>query len=299
MLYTKIRMDFKYAEKGRFYRVLLIKGNPDLLSLGVALGDAVGVAFEHCFLITCNKRKTCYVMAPFMEDPMPGYCLLSNHWMEELPEEFDFEYDTGDGYDFHCKRYKKQVEVDSQQRLIVLEGAGQGVWEDNIHTLGAYLSGELAGDAEEDLDRGYAKPWNVEIEHFGDFDLPLDIDSFNKKLAKLYPKDCKIIEKGEIDYIKQNKVNTQDYFGEEEKGADDIFPDDIYRDVDSLIAWDQRIGGIFDELEESYGGRTARNLIAATYFRDYYIAIMMKQKMDPEQLALELDSLKKRLKKSA
>lgn len=299
MLYTKIRMDFKYAEKGRFYRVLLIKGNPDLLKLGVALGDAVSVAFEHCFLITCNKRATCYVMAPFMEEPLPGYCLLSSHSLDELPEEFDFEYDTGDGWDFHCKRYKKQVEMDSAQDLILLEGAGLGVWEDNIRTLYAYLSGELPGDAEEDFDKGYAKPWNMEINHFSDFDLPLDIKKLNKRLSKAYPKDCKTIEKGERDYIKESGLDVSEYLGDDEEDEPmDIFPKEVYDAVDDLITWDQPIGEAYDKLEDAYGGEIARNLVASTYFRDCYIAALMKIEMDFDLLAEELESLVELLMKS-
>ena len=110
MTYTKIRLDFKYGPKNRFYRVVLIKGNPDLFKLCVELGTAVGAAFEHCFLITCKRREVHYVMAPFMEEPLDGYKYLRNYHLNDLPDSFDFEYDTGDGWDFSCKRYKKIIE---------------------------------------------------------------------------------------------------------------------------------------------------------------------------------------------
>ena len=35
MTYTKIRLDFNYEPKGRFYRVVLVKGNPDLFERGI------------------------------------------------------------------------------------------------------------------------------------------------------------------------------------------------------------------------------------------------------------------------
>lgn len=63
MAYTKIRLDFEYGPKGRFYRVVLVKGNPDLYRLGVYFGSALGATFEHAFMITSKKRDVSYVPA--------------------------------------------------------------------------------------------------------------------------------------------------------------------------------------------------------------------------------------------
>lgn len=49
MIYTKIRIDFKYGPKERFYRVILVKEDINLFNLGVGLGLALGAEFEHCF----------------------------------------------------------------------------------------------------------------------------------------------------------------------------------------------------------------------------------------------------------
>ena len=95
MQYTKIRLDFKYGPKNRFYRVILIKGNPDLFKLSVELGTAVGAAFEHCFLITCKRREVHYVMAPFMEEPLDGYKYLRNYHLNDLPDSFKIEITSG------------------------------------------------------------------------------------------------------------------------------------------------------------------------------------------------------------
>lgn len=247
MLYTKIRMDFKYADKGRFYRVLLIKGNPDLLTLGVALGDAVSAEFEHCFLITTGRKGPSYVMAPFMEDPLPGYCALARHTLDELPEHFDYEYDTGDGWDFACKRYKKKVELDSKQDVILLEGAGQGVWEDNIGTLYDYFAGRISKDSgEEDPDNGIAKPWNFSIDTYGEFDSPLDIDSLNDDLASKFPADCRLIKKQENDYIKKNEINMDDYTHDDASGDVQIFPESLYLDIEEQISTKKRAEKVFN-----------------------------------------------------
>ena len=129
MIYTKIRVDFKYGPKGRFYRVILVKEDINLFNLGVGLGLALGAEFEHCFLITERNLHKEYVMAIFIEDPVPGSRYLANYTLNDLGEKFDYEYDTGDGWDFTCRKYKRKVELDSKEDIIVSEGAGQGIWE--------------------------------------------------------------------------------------------------------------------------------------------------------------------------
>ncbi len=41
----KIRLDFKYCERGRFYRTLLVKENINLIDLGCAIVTAFNGAF--------------------------------------------------------------------------------------------------------------------------------------------------------------------------------------------------------------------------------------------------------------
>ena len=48
--YIKIRADFKYAEKGRFYRVFLVKEDMPLGELGEFIVTIFGGTMEHYFL---------------------------------------------------------------------------------------------------------------------------------------------------------------------------------------------------------------------------------------------------------
>ncbi len=211
MKYTRITMAYIDGPKDRFYRVVLVKGNPDLFELGTYLGLAVGAEFEHCFLISEVNSKSTYVMSPFMEEPMDGYKYLRNYHLSDLPSDFTYEYDTGENWNFICKKYKITVEVDSDQNIIIVDGKGQGIWEDNAHALHALFSGEIDPNAtEDDEENGIYKPWNFEIEKFGDFDLPLNIKKMNNKLKKA-PKIYKELLDGEIAYAKLNKVCLDDY----------------------------------------------------------------------------------------
>lgn len=46
-----------------------------------------------------------------MEDPRSGSKYLGNHHLEELPNIFEYNYDSGDGWDFHCRKYKKYMKL--------------------------------------------------------------------------------------------------------------------------------------------------------------------------------------------
>lgn len=68
-------------------------------------------------------------------------------------------------------------------RIILFEGKGQGIWEDNISSLYALFSGEICPDFDcEDEEKSYFKPWNFVINKYGDFDLPLNLDEINETL---------------------------------------------------------------------------------------------------------------------
>lgn len=210
MQYTKIRLDFKYGPKNRFFRTLLVKGNPNLFELGVILGTSLGATFEHCFLFRCHPRSI-YVMAPLMEDRMDGYKYLGNYHLKDLPKKFTFEYDTGDGWDFNCIKHDEKVEMISKKRTIILEGKGQGIWEDNIRSLYAYFEGEITADcSEEDEEKGIFKPWNFEIEKYSDFDLPLNIEEMNETLEEEFLMNYNELLKGENAYLREINVGLDD-----------------------------------------------------------------------------------------
>lgn len=180
MNYTKIRLDFKYAEKNRFFRVVLINGNPKLDKLGLLFVHALGGEMVHEFLYHANNTR--YVPQAWLEEWDEGEALEGKS-LSDLSSNFEFYYDTGDGWDFKCMKYAKEVILNDDKPIIVLDGAGMGIWEDNIQTLYAYLSGEIDPKfSKEDEERGIHKPWNHKINRYSDFDKPLNITKLNEDL---------------------------------------------------------------------------------------------------------------------
>lgn len=66
----------------------------------------------------------------------------------------------GDGYKFRVHQYKNLVEHESDKDIILIDGKGQCIFEDNIFALCNYLDGYFDGYS---TDEDYL-PWNYPLE---------------------------------------------------------------------------------------------------------------------------------------
>ncbi len=208
MKYTRITLDFK-ENPLKFNRTILVKGNPDLNKLATFFSFILGATFEHCHLIKTDNEH--YVMACFMEEAsFITQKYLGNYKLSDLPKNFIFEYDTGEGYEFDCEIIDV-IDYDSRYSFILEDAHGQGIWEDNISSLYAYLDGDIdPEDTENDEEKGYYLPWNFDNEKFGDFDNPLDIDEINETLTKDFSRILSIQKKNEKEYIEETNIKLDD-----------------------------------------------------------------------------------------
>ncbi len=195
MKYQKLKLEFKYGPKGRFYRVVLVKKGLNLRTLGCYLVEALGGELEHMFLY--KDKNNHYEDETWLDDSFFMYTRIkefdyTKYTLDDLSQHFDFCYDTGDGYDFICTRYKTEVEMDdeefSDRPLIILNGKGQGIREDNIGTLYDLFNGKIDPNLNHEIEEeGIYFPWNHQINKFGDFDEPLDIEALNESLVYCDP----------------------------------------------------------------------------------------------------------------
>ena len=177
MNYKKIRLDFKYCERGRFFRTILVAEDINLVNLGCAIVAAFNGEFEHFF--TFEKGRTQYVPKSFGQWGTYDEKFLNDYTLEVLGDSFTFTYDMGDNYEFKAKVYKKiyELEPEDGEEVLLIDGAGQGIWEDNICSLIAYLDGDIDPELSESCEEeGIFLPWNFDNETFGDFDKAFDID---------------------------------------------------------------------------------------------------------------------------
>lgn len=182
MIYRKITVRFKYFPT-RLSRKMYVRADLDLFTLGVAILATLDATFEHYFVFH-DKRKR-FVPENFEEFFDENEDFMTNYYFAQLSNKFVLEYDTGDGWEFEIKVSERPFDIRSRKFVHLIDGVGQGIWEDNMRSLYAYLSGELSSDdTEENLDKGYCLPWNFSNEKYGDFDQPLDIDEKNESMQQ-------------------------------------------------------------------------------------------------------------------
>ena len=167
MEYRRIRISYEDG-KDRFYRVLDIRNDLNLVYAGIIFCSSLGCEFVHHFMFRYEKQA--YVPESFMGDSFTGWKPMKEHSLKELGESFIFEYDTGDGWGFICETVSL-FEKDDMAFAYLIDGKGQGIWEDNRYSLDRYLEGKVAADAScSEEDELIQLPWNYENDCFGDFD---------------------------------------------------------------------------------------------------------------------------------
>lgn len=171
MIYKKVKLEFNDA-KERLSRTLLIKENTNLVVVGAIFCSALRTAFEHNYYFIKNKKN--YSPDAFIKEGPSGLFddfPMKKFTLKDLGASFTFIYDSGDYWDFDCKVSKKDVEVKGNKLAYLIDGKGQGIWEDNKYSLMAYINGEIDAKSNmHDEKNGYSLPWNFENNKYGDFD---------------------------------------------------------------------------------------------------------------------------------
>lgn len=208
MKYTRIKIKFEDYED-RFYRTFLVKSNIDLYKFATFLGFVINSTFEHSYYIDTKDDE--YVPSSLMES---GYKktvkYLGKYYLKDLPSTFNFTYDLGDDYKFKCYK-QKEIELDSRKTFILEDAKGQGVWEDNIYSLRAYLDGEIDPNLDQDDDiNGYYLPWNFNNTCFKDFDNEIDINKVNEDLCSNFSYIFNRLKQIEISYINYYNLDLDD-----------------------------------------------------------------------------------------
>ena len=232
MKYTRISIKFD-EYKDRFNRTILVKGDPDLFKFETFLAFILKSEFEHSYFIYTKNDE--YVMSPFMlSDAFKKTKKYSgNYHLSDLPKNFEFLYDMGDEYLFKCRK-EGIIEIDSRKEFILESAKGQGIWEDNIYSLCAYLSGEIkASKRTNDPQNGFFLPWNFENRTFGDFDKEIDIEEENERISKSFSSILSYFRKNEKEYIETYNISLED-IEPEENNFDKYRLKDEFEDEDVL-----------------------------------------------------------------
>ncbi|MGM9970523.1 MAG: hypothetical protein ACI35S_09040 [Anaeroplasma sp.] len=261
MNYKKVKLSFKYCSPKRFYRTLLVKEDTNLVDLGCAIVTAFKGTFEHFFLFN-TKTKT-YNPSVFLEDyRFENDVLMDDYKLSDLGNKFEFTYDTGDGWDFNGTVTDSNVEV-TKEDIILIDGAGQGIWEDNIHTLYAYLNGKIDPDSiDEDEENGYYPPWNMNIEKYSDFDNAFDLEVEKELFSDLYKQNI-------YEYKQNLGINSSSDFDDEDEDSKCFFPPEFYDFIMAFVKEGIKnidfMGEVYNKLLENHKPKEAKELIAKEF----------------------------------
>lgn len=225
MNYKKLKVTDKYFPK-RFYRVIAIREDISLIKLGHIIGESINCWFEHGFLF--KSEVGTFVPTVWLEDdsPFDYYLPLNKYNLSTLGDSFTFEYDTGEGYEFDCKLMKTEYKYGDEYEnplAFVIEGKGQGIFENDHGTLNRYLEGEIDPNSSEEDEKDYMfLPMNMSFETYGDFDKPLELD-----MMVYYDDDLEHTEKeyinGEREYLGDelyDAILTDEYYDLENEDED-------------------------------------------------------------------------------
>lgn len=277
MKYKRIKISLK-EYPNRLTRTILVNEDTNLVILGCIFCDAFRSEFEHNFLFI--KDKTHYSPDVFINEgtndliqevPMKKYAL------KDLGDKFTFIYDTGENWEFDCKVSDKDEVVNGNKLAYLLDGEGQGIWEDNRSSLEAYLNGEIEPESnEEDEEKGLSLPWNFENSSYGDFDnfdLIEQQDVFDAMLIEdinEYLDNCH-------EYGLELEVDNLDEYYDEglvfDPNEDTYNPRlnrTIFEIVNNQIKENSVVSKKYRELRNTYNTQRAKNMIAQVLIEEIY-----------------------------
>ena len=152
---------------------------------------------EHCFttdtFVHMNPRGD-YLDAltnnPDLNDVWENKKPMNACRLSEMGDEFCFLYDVDEGYRFLCQACGEPVSEDREDWVSVTDGKGAGIFEDDVYTLWTYFDGGLDPDMSEDDDeKEFYMPENLELEKLGDFEKPLDLEEETEIAASAFEEE--------------------------------------------------------------------------------------------------------------
>ena len=226
--YRKIKVSFKYAPD-RLFRTFLVRVDLPLEELGCVICTMFHAEYEHCFLF--DTPQASYVPAPFLDGLMgPDRLLMDDYSISDLPDNFEFEYDTGESWDFKCRIYKKEESRPDARRAILLDGVGAGLWEDAMMEFMAWLSGDISPKKrhkEEDA------PWNLDFKTYGELDKPLDLAKEQQAFDERIDHDITAYRASMGEWANAPALWDDDF--DDDDDEDDDFDEDLDEDEGDAI----------------------------------------------------------------
>ncbi|MGN1276432.1 MAG: hypothetical protein ACI4UK_05530 [Floccifex sp.] len=276
MEYTRIKLLSRDDPK-RLNRIVAVKGDPDLYTLGAIFGFSLNSWFDSCYFF--GTQKISYLPDLFLK----RYIFSENQYkmsetkLSDLGFVFTFQYDMTDEWIFDCRILLNKFEYECDESEyplgIVLDGKGFGIIENNHSKFYQFVNGKLKPETKIQTRHSYPTlPDYLVLDSFKDFDRSLDFSNY-----KFY--------KDEIQFI------TDQYYEDPRINYDIIRNEEYYNQiVASKIFSDKLMCETFTRLNKKYNVKEAFHKMAkCTYdtiqqFRigenRYIIYLEVKKQLD-------------------
>ena len=167
MLYRKVKIELREA-KDRLYRVFLVRNDISLLELGCVFLSSLYASYDEDFMIRTLSND--YTLEKNHNDYHRNF-LLSDSIFADLDGNFEFTYDFEQMWVFDCTVETSIIEKKGNEFAYIIDGKGEGIFENSKNTFLAYINGDIDPNSREDyLEEEYLFPYNLPIETYGDFD---------------------------------------------------------------------------------------------------------------------------------
>ena len=290
----KIRIEFKRCERERFYRVFLVKKDLELKKLACAILLSFKTDFQPTFFFKINNNL--FVSKYLYDERKADEFLLDDYDISVLGQQFEFIYNNVDCWEFSGEISGDEFELDGEE-VVVLERAGQGIWELNQKTFFAYLNGEIKNDYGDD---NYSLPWNLECEKFSDFDTKNDsvfeVNAFYKTYLAcldIYFTYIDIPENPDDyfdDFILEEDMELLDEF-DEDSDENEVIEETVKIVNEHIFIYDF-VEETFIRLLENHSEDETKKLIAHELVNEMFKAAIYEKELDLESYKNALAKIK-------
>lgn len=195
MRYKTLHIEFMPFPK-RLNRIIKVREDLDLFTLGVVLVVALNGQFEYPFVFQTRRRD--YLSRYFGQIDEETQVYMTNYHLKDLGSNFIFMYDTADSWIFKVKVINIE-EIRSRKHGFIIDAVGQGIWENELDLLTRYLKGEVRGDIRQGQEEDkLSHLWERKVRPVSDFDRVLDIQSLNDTFENKIVESLINLEENEV-----------------------------------------------------------------------------------------------------
>ena len=195
MLYKTLQIEYM-PFPNRLSRIIKVREDLDLFTLGVVLVVALNGKFQYPFVFQTRRRD--YLSEYFNQLDYDTQVYMTNYHLKDLGNNFIFMYDTADSWIFKVKVTTTE-EIRSRKHGFIIDAVGQGIWENELALLTRYLNGEIRGDIRQGQEED--KPthlWERKVLPLSDFDRVLDIQSLDETFENRIIESLIYLEEKEV-----------------------------------------------------------------------------------------------------